>query len=936
MIRFLKKLWHIPLFLGATIAWIILACLLNYIVISLNSFYEYKKRANPGIELNFERLHHIFRNHVRKDFYSFFQPPPPKSSKLDVFYITIDRKDIDSLNSELPESGKTTYYPAYLKINDEDQIHKIDLRYRGDSFFHWLFKKKSLRIKTPPDDLIYSHRRFNLVNLPHAFMINEVVNYQVSREAGLLAPDFFPVMVYLNNEYFGVYYFLSQIDESLLRRQNRMPGSIYSGDNIVKEDNGELPRWFRQQYKQGTSILRYKGWWKKISSRNREQQDYTEDLSTLVDLLNETDKVKFYQKAQSLLALEKISTFLAFDAYTGSHHHDMSHNHKVYFDPYKGRYEWIQWDLRYWNSYKKSKDLAFNPLLVQFTLNPLLEHMRDKRLFELLDSYPFSDIYNRMQTVFSDVVDETMADKYRDTLLYDIPFHPKGYSTIYSLDEFQNEIQFTLTKLKERHIKLSHLLASTNAKFHLQKLPGNRYYLTFGIAKNSGITLLFEDILQAKELNPNSISIYRDIDGDRQIGTADTLVLLDEEELLLPGRKLIEGNALNHENLTSFGDKRAVPHPLYYSYIITGLEKLKIEAIPVRNAITKKTLEISKSVHNRNDVEKFMTHVKGDSIHPWKLPNPDKKTIVLKGDIEFSNTKIFNKNVTVLIEPNTKIRLGPDASLVFYGKVLAEGKANQPIEITRAQQHSPWGAIVLQGKNTTGSILSFVHTSGGSKASMNLIKYPGQVNIHNTNNILINNCVFKNNSSGDDNLHLAYFEGTVNSSIFLDSHMDALDVDLSSIVINDSIFFNSGNDSLDLMTSEVTGARNLFQRSGDKCISVGENSTLKFTNSYLNECNIGIEVKDQSQVDLSNIVIRDSRTQAINLYNKNKQYDGGGNISGNKIYLVGNVEVGQDERSSIDIQKIYNNMPNSDFFLTFSKNKYLFDRGDYHYEQISK
>ena len=43
-----------------------------------------------------------------------------------------------------------------------------------------------------------------------------------------------------------------------------------------------------------------------------------------------------------------MSGFVALDRALGGRHHDYCHNQKLYFDPYKGRWEPIEWDFGIW------------------------------------------------------------------------------------------------------------------------------------------------------------------------------------------------------------------------------------------------------------------------------------------------------------------------------------------------------------------------------------------------------------------------------------------------------------------------------------------------------------------------------------------------------------------------------------------------------------
>ena len=79
-------------------------------------------------------------------------------------------------------------------------------------------------------------RTFNLINPVEMSSYRDVLNYSLARQQGLISPDCYPVRVRINGQYMGVYLYISQVDENLLRKYKRMPGSIYYGDLGIIDD----------------------------------------------------------------------------------------------------------------------------------------------------------------------------------------------------------------------------------------------------------------------------------------------------------------------------------------------------------------------------------------------------------------------------------------------------------------------------------------------------------------------------------------------------------------------------------------------------------------------------------------------------------------------------------------------------------------------------
>lgn len=282
--------------------------------------------------------------------------------------------------------------------------------------------------------------------------------------------------------------------------------------------------------------------------------------------------------------------------------------------------------------------------------------------------------------------------------------------------------------------------------------------------------------------------------------------------------------------------------------------------------------------------------------------NAQSKTVVIKGIIEIKKTLIFNEEKEVIIEPNTTFIMYPKTSIYFYGKVTAIGTNKQPIKFIAKDKNRPWGLIAVQGKSTTGSKFYYCYFENGSIDTRNLIHYTAQFNIHDMDYFEVKKCFIGKNFKGDDAMHIAYSKGIVDSCIFNNARSDALDIDISDVNITNNIFKNSGNDALDIMTTTMNATNNIFINAGDKGISVGEWSISEISNSTFIRTYIGLEIKDKSEVNASNLKFINAKNIAINLYNKNKRYDKGGFLKATNIKFIGNNKIKSDKRSNYEIK----------------------------------
>jgi len=878
----LKKIYHVKFVKALPILLLLVVIFASYILSTYGDYLYYKSTLEKvdyvknEINLNKDRFRLLFRDKVKRLFLKIVSPSPKEHSSLKDFHIFIDEKDIKLLNSNLPKSG-FQFVSAYLRFPDSSNITKIKLRYRGTLHLNWLYKQKSLRIKLPKGQLYQNERKFNLVNPPHDYFLVDYINYDISREMGMLTPDSYPARVFINNQYMGIYSYLSQIDEIFLRKNNRMPGSIYYGENGQPTPDGHSRLWFDAEA------------WIKKASRNAQSESYRQDIETLIGSLDNDNKENFYQFFNQYADKEKFYSLFAIDTLTGSFHHDFAHNHKLYFDPYLGKFEPIQWDVRYWSDNRSVKDMVYYPLLLKVALNPILEMERDRHAYQMLQKYSAKELIKRLKDYQEMVYEDLDADIFKDSDPQLFIF-PELYASPFSMKEFEQSINDKIVEIKHREEYLLKLYEDSKVSLLTTINNENTLSLMFEVAGNSPAKISFN-----KNVASGDYLIYRDLNNN---GIADPNEKTNLTEYnLYPGRKVMPGNLLSTEDVLLYGNQHIVSAPLYYPFILKFKSKPENLNIQAYNLITNKKLPIqAKKIRQTKD---------SDSIHPWKITQKKPETIILQGNLEITDDLIFSKNTRVIIKPGTIFSMHKNKSIYFYGKLDAQGSITQPIKIIAKNSREPWGAIVLQGKSANGSKLSYIEINNGSTSSRNLIQYPGQVNIHDVDFFSLSHCKIGENHVGDDSLHLAYSSGKIENCHFYQSHLDAVDIDISEVNIENSLFVDSGNDSLDFMNSKINLHNSLFINAKDKCISVGEKSETYFMKNFFYQCNIGIEVKDNSRVRIEETKIVNSKTAAINLYNKNYAYERGGTIMGEKLSLYGNNKIILDKKSSSSLRPIH-------------------------------
>lgn len=828
---------------------------------ALADLYNYQALVDNTMSLNLPRFHYFLKNEVKRELVKLTASSAPKDneSKLKTFNITINPSYIHKLNSKLPESGKEKYFDAYLTTSDAPAIRKIKLRYRGAGNYHWINDKKSLKIKTKNYQM---HKKFSLINPVLINSFHEIINYQLSQELGIISPEFYPVRVKVNGQFMGVYLFLSQIDESLLRKHKRMPGSIYYGDLTAKRKYQDL--WSDEQS------------WEKKASRNKDKDSDRTDIQLFINAIKNNSESEFKDFVETYLNKDAYFNFIALDRLFGSHHHDYVHNHKLYFDPYKGKFEPISWDLRFWQSVKQ-KDLSLYPLQLRLASDPIYDADIDRRVYQLLQNNPVSSLIQRYKTIIQTVLPDLKADIYRDQAI-SLPFISKmAIAEPYFIDDILDTIRKDEMVLNKRFTYLKQLYSTVDFSYTVSQQSDSSYQLNFTISGNNPVSIDFSALLENNKIT----------EGQR---------LITQPYAIYPAKNRVR-NSQNRYDTIDWGDTTVQSSAQHYQLTLHKSSKESLETVLAK--ISFSNLITNEKISRSPAEKKSPSH---NIITKEKQPHL-MKTVVLQGEVHITKTKVYDKYTHLIIKPGTTVVLSPRQSIFIYGKLTAKGTKEAIIEFKAKKPSQPWGIIAIQGQSASGSQLQHCKISNGSVDSRNLINYTAPLSVHDLKNFNISHCLIEKNHLGDDALHIAYAEGKIEHNTFSHARSDSLDIDISQVAVNNNIFYAGGNDGLDIMTTELTARNNLFIKNGDKGLSIGEWSQADISQSYFLENKIGLEVKDQSTVTAKALIIESSLDKAINLYHKNKRYDKGGQLTASQISLIGNTNVKVDKRSKIIMLK---------------------------------
>ncbi len=245
----------------------------------------------------------------------------------------------DSLTKHV---ASETDIPARLTVNSVI-YDSIGVRYKGNSSYNVSSEKKPFNLSIDAykeNQLLDGYKTLNLNNFfKDPTCVREKIAYEI-------AARYFPAVkaafarLYINNEYWGLYLNVQQINKIFLREHFvEWDGNMYKGDpptssgGVFGADltwHGADTSYYRARYELKT---------------NEEQNDWS-DLVRLINLLNnlpdatfETEIAKYLNVDRTLWYLSYCSVFVNLDSYLGS-----GHNYYLYDSSLEGM-DMILWDI---------------------------------------------------------------------------------------------------------------------------------------------------------------------------------------------------------------------------------------------------------------------------------------------------------------------------------------------------------------------------------------------------------------------------------------------------------------------------------------------------------------------------------------------------------------------------------------------------------------
>ena len=745
------------------------------------------------------------------------------------------------LNAYLPKSGKETWVKAKARFPDAG-LGRVDVRYRGDSLHHWGFDAKSWLIRAPKNEFIDGGRRWHVVLPRWRSVSNYYVNLRMAQKMGVLAPD--PTLVSLRvngRQHGGVHLLLPTENEDFLRNHGRLPGDFYNGDMSTMDD-----AYPQEQSIAGLWVLPWL--WQKTVSDIKLPTDSHLPLEILFH--------RIYQgtpdELAEMLDLPAWARFAAYVQLFGASHMDMGHNWRLYYNPGKLSFEPVVGDGNGLPDQINEVAKDFPGLDLSVT-TPLLARLHQDHEFLRLKNEALTRFFaaGLGETFFAEL--EGFVAKVAPTLdvypqldwIGTVNGDPVHY---FSGQELRARAERVKPDLHRWFSAQRELASLRPENLRVCQLPEGA--LRLRIDGYAGVKIS----LPAADSKPQAAITTLGEDGHAE--TVDVSVYLVKEPA---GRWLLDLSLLAEREISNpkIGGpegKHAV-RPATYDLKFTG------------PAVAPGDLELvglmGERIHPVVVAIFAPNHFSRDNVRV--VPAPLVPT-QWSGTMEIQGLKEIKGDL--VLAPGTRLRMGPDASLIIRGRLLASGTAGQPIVVERRDPATAWGTLAVIGPHADHTSLRFCRISGGSGRVTPFGIFSGMVSIYGAKDVTIEDCRFSRNLNFDSLFYSANSELVVRRSVFTDAFRAGIKLEICRASLEQVLIERTGGNGLDLVNSEVSVASSRLTSGSDKGLSAGERSRVDVFNSVIARNKTGVLAADGTAVSFYNCELADNQTQ-LAAYHRN-------------------------------------------------------------------
>ncbi|KKP70314.1 hypothetical protein A2X44_01220 [candidate division CPR3 bacterium GWF2_35_18] len=368
-----------------------------------------------------------------------------ENSKISIIEVKADYGDLMGLDLSLPESGRV---PVTIEIKEgNNNWQEAELKYRGDSLYHWAFEKKSYSIKKEDGSII------NLINPKSSdFVADKMSEDLIASEFNLLTPGTDWVSFFINGQFKGVYQQVEDISDSFALK-NKL-SVIFEGEHIGSDGTS------------GYSLFVDPMKWKIEGG----QEEYIK-LNQIINALNSDDVNDFYKYSN----IESFADFYSFVSFIQNIHYDSEHNWKLGYKNsqfYPIVWDPVSWIQSYGNDGNSIEDIK-SPIAITLRKNVYFNQLFSEKLWGYINNENF---YNKINHYL-----ENEKETLKDILDYDVykgasHQNPNGMRYPQTTKEIFNEIDSLKLKINTRVEFLRAELSKATASYFIEN---DNLYITY-------------------------------------------------------------------------------------------------------------------------------------------------------------------------------------------------------------------------------------------------------------------------------------------------------------------------------------------------------------------------------------------------------------------------------------------------------------------------
>ncbi len=335
------------------------------------------------------------------------------------------------------------YYSQFLDLGEDKQymmvqveidgtiVDSIGIREKG-FFSNWgAFGSRKKPLKIDFNEYVSGKKYDGLkkLNLQNGFAdptsMRDIMAYKFMRLSGIPAPRASFVRLYLNDEYWGVYIAVEQIDNKFLKNH-----FSDNDGNLFKCINNTSFTW------QGENSIDYKD---EFGLKTNKTEDDWSGFIELARTIN-SDQSEFDSDIESKINLDGFLKVLAADVLMNNwdSYYEHGRNFYIYEDPESGLFQWLPWD------YNLSFDVNDQPIEIEYDNSEMTESK--PLVVGVMNNDSFKEIYfTHMCTLINDNFNleslEGDIDYFKNLIRSDLDTDPNKF---YSIENFDTAIEENL------------------------------------------------------------------------------------------------------------------------------------------------------------------------------------------------------------------------------------------------------------------------------------------------------------------------------------------------------------------------------------------------------------------------------------------------------------------------------------------------------------